>query len=211
MAFLPVAVLLVVTPGADFAVVVRNAIHGRAQGMTTGAGTVVGMLVHTCLAAFGLSALLASSAAAFTIVKVLGAVYLCWLGARALWESRPRRPDAAPPPADAPSPAPAPAPLSRAFRDGVLTNVLNPKAPLVFMSILPQFMSESGPSLPQTLVLSAVLLACALPWYLAVAALVTRIRGVLERPAVRRLVDRVTGGVLLTLGVSLVFERRPLA
>ena len=207
VAFVAVAAVLVVTPGADFAVVIRNSLRGRRQGLATSAGTLVGLVVHTGAAALGLSALLAASTAAFTVVKLAGAAYLCWLGGRALWTSRGHGRAATSTPQ--PPPARSPLPETAAFRHGLLTNVLNPKAPLIFLSILPQFIPRGAPVLPRTLLLSAILIGLAALWYPALATLVTRVQPVLSRTAVRRALDRVTGSVLIVLGVRLAFERRP--
>jgi len=205
-AFVAVAAVLVLTPGPDFAVVVRNALRGRRLGVATSAGTISGLLVHTVAAALGLSAVLAASALAFTLLKVAGAVYLCWLGVRALLSAGSHgasHQDL--------SQLATPLPARLAFRHGLLTNVLNPKAPLIFLSVLPQFIPRGVAVLPRTLLLSMILVGLAAVWYLSVAALVASVQPVLSRPAVRRRLDRVTGVVLISLGVRLALERRPLS
>ena len=202
-AFVAVAAVLVVTPGPDFAVVVRNALRGRPQGIATSAGTISGLMVHTAVAALGLSAILAASAAVFTVVKVAGAGYLCWLGLRAL------RSAGSPHPVPGGSLPATPLATRLAFRQGLLTNVLNPKAPLIFLSVLPQFIPRGAAVLPRTLLLSLILVALATAWYLTLAGLVATLQPVLSRPAVRRRLDRVTGVVLIGLGIRLVLEQRP--
>lgn len=207
VAFTAVAAVLVVTPGADFAVVVRNGLRGRRVGLATSAGTVSGLLVHATAAALGLSAVLAASALAFTIVKLFGGAYLCWLGLRALLSSRSRsRSDEEPTCARS---TPKSLPSGLAYRHGLLTNVLNPKAPLIFLSVLPQFIPRGATVLPRTLLLSAILVALAALWYFVLACLVAALQPVLSRAAVRRGLDRVTGVVLVTLGIRLALERRP--
>lgn len=203
-AFIAVAAVLVITPGPDFAVVVRNALRGRRQGVATTAGTVSGLMVHTAVAALGLSAILAASAVVFTGVKVAGAGYLCWLGLRALRSAGSHDPE--------PGDHRRPVTLLRtrlAFRQGLLTNVLNPKAPLIFLSVLPQFIPRGAAVLPRTLLLSVILVGLATAWYLTLAGLVATLQPVLSRPAVRRRLDRVTGVVLIGLGIRLVLEQRP--
>ncbi len=185
---------------------VRNALRGRGLGVATSAGTISGLLVHTVAAALGLSAVLAASALAFTLVKVAGAGYLCWLGMRALLSAGSRRAahqDL--------SQSATPLPARLAFRHGLLTNVLNPKAPLIFLSVLPQFIPRGAAVLPRTLLLSMILVGLAGVWYLSVAALVASVQPVLSRLAVRRRLDRVTGVVLIGLGVRLALERRPVS
>lgn len=207
-AFVVVAAVLVITPGPDFAVVVRNALRGRRQGFATSAGTVSGLLVHTLTAALGLSAVLAASAVAFTVVKVAGALYLCWLGVRAFAaagsHTAARNIPATTPPA-------LPLPTRSAFRHGLLTNVLNPKAPLIFLSVLPQFIPRGVAVLPRTLLLSLILVTLAAAWYLTLTGLVATLQPLLSRPVVRRRLDRVTGVVLVGLGIRLALEHRPVA
>ena len=218
--FIPVAIALVITPGVDFAIVIRNALLGRQQGIVTSAGTAVGLMVHTLAAALGLSAVLAASALTFTLVKIAGAMYLLWLGVRALWSTRVSRVKTPPEPSgevhsssptilDQETPGRSTLSTLAAFRQGLLTNVLNPKAPLVFLSIMPQFIPRGAAILPRTLLLSAILISLALAWFIAIALLVQQVRPVLSRPAVRRAIDRVTGVFLVGLGVRLFLERRP--
>ena len=204
-AFFAVAALLIVTPGADFAIVVRNALHGRRQGLATSAGTIAGLLVHTTAAVLGISSLLAASATAFTVVKVLGGLYLVWLGMRALLGARRHRAQRA---GSGSGPGACLTPR-QAFRQGLLTNVLNPKATLIFISVLPQFIPADAQVVPRTVLLSLILVTMAALWYAAVAALVHQLRGVLSRASVRRALDRVTGTVLVALGLRLLVTKRP--
>lgn len=198
--------MLVMAPGPDFAVVVRNALRGRRQGVATTAGIISGLLVHTTVAALGLSAVLAASLLAFTVVKVVGAAYLCWLGIRALLSARPHAA------AHQPQAGPA-APLTSrlAYRHGLLTNVLNPKAPLVFLSVLPQFIPRGAAVLPRTVLLSTILITVATAWFLTLTRLVATLQPVLARPTVRRRLDQISGVVLIGLGIRLALERRPVA
>lgn len=173
--------------------------------MATSAGTVSGLLVHATAAALGLSAVLAASALAFTIVKLVGGAYLCWLGLRALLSS-PSRSDREPPRARS---TPKSLPAGLAYRHGLLTNVLNPKAPLIFLSVLPQFIPRGAAVLPRTLLYSGILVALAALWFFVLACLVARLQPVFSRAAVRRGLCRLTGVVLITLGIRLALERRP--
>ena len=132
--FVVAALLLLLTPGpAVLYIVTRSIDQGRRAGIVSMLGVHVGTLVHIAAAAAGLSALLAASAAAFTTVKYLGAAYLVYLGLRRLLQ-----------PAPAPGMAPIREPrLRRAFLDGVVVNVLNPKTALFFLAFLPQFVDIS--------------------------------------------------------------------
>jgi RhtB (resistance to homoserine/threonine) family protein len=201
LGFLGVLALTYIVPGPDFAVVLRNAARSAKSGYLASAGVLTGVCVHITAAALGLSALLAQSALAFTIVKVIGAGYLVFLGAQALWASRRKFI------ADAPA---EPSGTDRlAFAQGFLSNVSNPKAVLFFVSLMPQFIDRSAPVLPQTLLLGLLTLVFGVVWWPLLVSLANRIRGVFARPRVRRGLDRVTGVVFIGLGIRLL--RTPIA
>ncbi|MEO3792157.1 LysE family translocator [Nonomuraea sp. B10E15] len=204
VAFGGVVLLGAMSPGPDFAVVVRrSAVSGRGHGMAAATGISVGVFAWVVAAATGVAALLAASAMAFTVVKVAGAAYLLYLGVRALRAALRRGGDLT---FDAPDPGGRGA--WAAFAEGLFTNVLNPKAALFFVALMPQFLS-SGASLPDTLVLSVIALAGTVAWFLVVATIVGTLRKVFARPAVRRTVDGLTGAALIALGVKLAGSGNP--
>ncbi|GAA3589898.1 LysE family translocator [Nonomuraea rosea] len=204
VAFGGVVLLGAMSPGPDFAVVVRrSAVSGRGYGMAAAAGIAVGVFVWVVAAATGIAALLAASATAFTVVKVVGAAYLLYLGAKAL-RSALRKGGAL----ELDLPDPARRSSWAAFAEGLLTNVLNPKAALFFVALVPQFVS-SGASVRDTLLLSLIALAGTVAWFLVVANIVGTLRKVFARPAVRRTVDGLTGVALIGLGVKLATSSRP--
>lgn len=206
--FLPIVVLALMVPGPDFAVVVRNAARDRAVGWATAAGTVSGLCVHMVAAGLGLSAVLTSSATAFTVVKVAGAAYLILLGAQALLGAhRDARASGDGPGRQERSLAPGRLSRGRAFREGLLTNVLNPKAALFFVSLLPQFLDPDSAVLPQTLALSLVTVGCGAVWWVGVVAVVDRLRSLLGRPVARRSMERITGITFIALGTKLATTR----
>ena len=200
-AFGGVVLLGAMSPGPDFAVVVRrSAVSGRGPGMAAAAGIAVGVFAWVVAAATGIAALLAASALAFTVVKVAGAAYLLYLGVRALrsaWRGGGELRLDVPDPGGRGSWA--------AFAEGLLTNVLNPKAALFFVALVPQFLS-SGAS---ALMLSGVALAGTVAWFLVVANVVGTLRRVFARSAVRRAVDGLTGAALIGLGIKLAASSRP--
>jgi threonine/homoserine/homoserine lactone efflux protein len=142
--FIVAGLLLNLTPGADIAYTVsRAAAQGPRAGVVAALGIGAGCLFHVVLATLGISAAIAASALAFTVLKLLGAAYLGYLGATliaAAW--RARRPPATPDPSTAKR---APASLGRVFRDGVLINATNPKVALFFIAFLPQFVATGAP------------------------------------------------------------------
>ncbi|MEV4374404.1 LysE family translocator [Nonomuraea sp. NPDC049637] len=192
------------SPGPDFAVVVRrSALSGRWHGMAAAAGIAVGVAVWVMAAGTGVAALLAASATAFTVVKVVGAAYLLYLGVKALRAALRKGG-----PLDLGLPAPADRGPWAAFAEGLLTNVLNPKAALFFVALVPHFVSE-GAAFGDTLLLSAVALAGTMVWFLTVANVVSTLRRVFARPGVRKAVDGLTGAALIGLGVNLAVAGRP--
>ncbi|MFJ4989769.1 LysE family translocator [Streptomyces sp. NPDC088732] len=200
--FTGVAAGMVVMPGADFTVVVRNALVSRRTGIATGIGVACGLLVHTMLAVAGLAAVLVAVPTLFLLVQVLGGGYLVYLGARVLIAAaRQGRHTVEPAPGHASRTAHGTLP---GLRQGFLTNALNPKAPVFFLSLLPQFVPPGQPAMPLTLILSLIVATLALVWFPTVALLVDRLGAWLRRPAVARLVQTASGSMLVVLGAVLL-------
>ncbi len=190
--FAAATVLLVVVPGPNLVyIVTRGASQGRRVGLASAMGVETGTLIHIAAAALGLSALLASSAAAFEVVRYGGAAYLLYLGVRTL-----RAKDAGEPAAVASQPA-----LGRVYAEGVLVNVLNPKVALFFLAFLPQFVDPSaGGAAGQVLVLGAVFFPIALVLDLLYAQAASLLGARLgARPT---LVRRTSGGIYIALAVA---------
>jgi threonine/homoserine/homoserine lactone efflux protein len=196
--FLVVSIVITVTPGPDMALVLRNGMRGGSRAAWwTGLGCVCGIPAHATAAVVGLSALLAASATAFTVVKLAGAVYLVYLGASALWHTRRR--SVAPSAVTARS-GPDVGRLE-AFRQGLISNLLNPKIALLFLTLLPQFVSVGEPVASTTAVLAAVFLALAAVWWRVFSFAVAVLGRVLSGRRVRTVVERVAGTVLIGLGL----------
>ncbi len=198
--------LLNLTPGPDVLCIVRHALRGGVRaGMVAGLGVVGGCFVHVGAAALGLGVLLQGSATAFTVLKLAGAAYLCWIGWKAL-----RAPSGLGLPADEASNTP-PAPAWRSvFLDGFWTNVLNPKVALFFLAFLPQFIAPGtdDPTLV-FLALGLVFNLASVPINLGWAALAAWLAG---RPSMQRglaWVDRVAGVLLIGFGLRLAWSERP--
>lgn len=198
--FLAVATLVVLTPGPDMALVARNTFAGgRLSGLATSAGTCSGLLVHATAAAVGLSAVLLASSEAFTVVKIAGAAYLIFLGIRTIFGAGRDVPAAAGERATDPW---------AAYRQGVLTNVLNPKVAVFFLSLLPQFVDPGPGSTWRLLLLSGLFIAMGIVWLTAYTLGLHAVSAFVGRPPVRRIIGSVTGGVLLLLGARLALQRR---
>jgi threonine/homoserine/homoserine lactone efflux protein len=199
VAFAAVAALIVVTPGPDMALVLRNGVaNGRRAAVATALGINAGLLVWALAAALGIAAVLHASSEAFTVLKLAGAIYLVWLGARALLDAwRGTADDLR-----------APGRRSSPFRQGLLCNLLNPKIALVYTTLIPQFVDRGGSEVAQTFALAGVFIAMGLVWLTGYALLVAEAGALLRRPRVRRVVNAVSGAVLTALGLRLALERR---
>ena len=201
LAFAGVSLLLAITPGPDMAVVTKNALaHGRRGVFLTTSGIGSALLIWVTATAFGVSALLRSSADLLFALKLVGAAYLAYLGARTLIESRHR-------PAELITTAGPAAPSHAIFRQGFLSALFNPKLGVFFVTFLPQFVEPGQALLPRLLLLGLTFAIIGFTWMNAYGLLVTRIRGLITAPRVRQWMERVTGVVLLGFGARLAFER----
>jgi threonine/homoserine/homoserine lactone efflux protein len=185
-------------PGPSvFYIVTRSLVQGRRAGVTSMLGVQTGGLVHVVAAAFGVSALIASSAAAFTVVKYAGAAYLVFLGLRKLFGPHDEEPEIEHGPASA----------ARLFGHGVVVNVLNPKTALFFLAFLPQFVDPSaGPVAPQMLVLGLLLVSLGVLSDGTYALLAARVGSHLRA---RRRLERISGGIFVGLGVVAALAGEP--
>ena len=195
-AFLGVSAVVIVTPGQDTALTIRNTLlGGRSGGIATAAGVVSGQLVWALAASAGLSAVLLASAPLFMAIRIAGAAYLVLLGVQALVAAirGAHRVDA-----DA-----APRRRRAPYRQGVLSNLGNPKMAVFFTSLLPQF----GSSFAAMLALGLVFATLTLVWLSAYAVAVAKATNFLQRSWVRRALDAATGLVLVALGLRVATER----
>lgn len=201
MTFAIAALVLIMLPGPDQALLTRNAlVGGRRGGLLTMVGGVLGVTIHAGAASLGLSALLLTSATAFTVLKIVGAVYLLWLAAQMLWSAR--RSGRAP---ETDEITAAPERRWTYLRQGFLSNALNPKVALFFVTFLPQFLSaDSGSPRAEALLLSAIFGLLYLAWFSLYVAAVERLGRWLRRPRVQARIEQVTGLILAAVAVRLV-------
>ena len=193
-AFLGVSLLVIVTPGQDTALTIRNTLlGGRRAGVRTAAGVAAGQATWTLAASAGVVALLRASEPAFVAVRLAGATYLVYLGLQTLL----RRGHVEPRAGDGGS-------SRRALRQGLLSNLGNPKMAVFFTSLLPQF----GSSFAALVGLGLAFCSLTFLWLSGYAWAVARAGDVLRRPRIRRALDRVTGVVLVAFGLRLAASRR---
>lgn len=202
-AWLAVSAVLIVTPGPDTALVIRNALRSGARAASlTALGVGVGSLAWAVAAALGVGLILERSATAFTVLKLAGATYLIYLGLRSiLGDSRAKAPSTT-------SSRAAPALDDRgAIGQGILNNLLNPKAGAFFVTILPQFVTP-GDMTSRLVLMMLAYEVMVVGWLVAYGIVVSRARRRLVGSRVRRWMERATGAVLIGLGVRLALERR---
>jgi threonine/homoserine/homoserine lactone efflux protein len=201
--FIATAMVLVITPGQDtFFILGRSLSGGRAAGLAAALGISAGSVLHTFAAALGLSALLATSPYAFMAVKYAGAAYLIYLGARALVSRT-----AGLPGDDAKS---GNGGRWSAFRQGVFSNVLNPKVALFFLALMPQFIdATSTRKVGAFLALGLSFVALGVVWCVVLAIGAAKLRGVLlRRPSMANLLNRIAGAMFIALGLRLAAARQ---
>ncbi len=206
VAFLAASAVVIVTPGQDTALAIRNTLAGgRRSGVFTAFGVVTGQLTWTLAASAGVTAVLLASAAAFTALKIAGAAYLVVLGLQALSGAllAPRKPRRVEGDQRLPRVGPA-----AAYRQGLISNLGNPKIAVFFTSLLPQFAPAGGASFFQLLALGLVFASMTLAWLSMYAFAVARAGDVLRRPSVRRVLDALTGAVLVAVGARLALADR---
>ncbi len=204
LAFAIVAGLMTMSPGADTLLVVRNVLRGgRRDGMFTAIGICSGLYVHALLSALGVSILLMHSATAFTALKIAGACNLAWLGLQSLRSAA----------RGAMLPSGAAIATSqvvalRSYREGFLTNLLNPKVIVFYLALLPQFIGPDDPVLRKSLLLTAIHVAEGIAWFFTISFLVDRSRLFFLRPLLRRWLDALCGTFLVALGIRLALQRQ---
>jgi threonine/homoserine/homoserine lactone efflux protein len=204
-AFLGISAIVIVTPGQDTVLTIRNTLlGGRQAGVATAAGVALGQASWTLAASLGLTALLVAWEPAFAAIRLVGAGYLIYLGAhsirRAIW----------------PAPAAHTTPEQRttdltpanALRQGVLSNLGNPKMVIFFSSLLPQFVEAGSSTFVSMLALGLVFGAMTLTWLSAYATVIARVGHFLGRPRIQRAFSAVMGALLVAFGVRLAVEAR---
>jgi threonine/homoserine/homoserine lactone efflux protein len=200
LVFLGVVALLTITPGADMAMVSRSVLlGGRRDAFATTLGISAGCFVWAIVSAAGVAAVLAASQTAYDALRLVGAAYLVWLGVQSLlaaWRGQD------------PTLTAEGVGRRRPFRQGLLTNLFNPKIALFYSTFLPQFIGPGDPALLMSMLLAGVHIALGLVWLTAYAWLLDRAVTAFKSSRLRRALDALTGTVLVALGLRLAAERR---
>lgn len=199
LAFTAAAALLTVTPGLDTALVLRTAVAvGPRPALRAGVGIIAGCFTWGLLVAFGLGALIAVSELAFNVVKIAGAIYLTWLGLKLL------RPGAR-----ADGKRESARAVAGWFRRGLLTNLLNPKIGVFYVSFLPQFIPRGANVPAMTILMTGIHAVLGLCWFALLVSATRPFARVLASRTFVRWLDRATGGLFVALGIRLAFAQRP--
>ncbi|AUV87743.1 LysE family translocator [Vibrio campbellii] len=202
-AFLIAITILTLTPGLDTALVIRNTSRsGLKDGCTTSLGICFGLFVHALFSAIGISAVLAQSAELFQMVKMVGAAYLIWLGLsslRALMKSSGG--------IAVSEQAHQAYSGKRAFREGFLSNVLNPKTAVFYLAFLPQFVNPEGSPLLQSMLMASIHFIIAMVWQCGLAGALNSAKTLLKNASFMKWMEGTTGAVLVALGIKLLVEK----
>jgi RhtB (resistance to homoserine/threonine) family protein len=201
--FTVLAAALTLTPGADTMLVLRNVLRGnRRTGFSTTLGVCTGLFGHALLSGLGLSVLLLHSAELFSLVKLAGAAYLIRLGYLSLRDAaRQSAPVLLETTADLRKSA------LRCFREGLLTNLLNPKVAVFYLAFLPQFIGPSDPVMAKSILLAGIHYVMGIAWLMTVSVFVDQARRFITRTSVKRFLDGLCGAIMVGLGLKLIMEK----
>ena len=206
VSFLVAITLLSISPGVDTLLVIRNTARGGVRdGVATSIAICCGLFVHATISALGISLILLQSAWAFHMLKLVGAAYLIWLGVSSLLAAR----RGAPLPVKGVMTSGSPVPFWQPIKEGVLSNVLNPKTVVFYMAFLPQFISPSDPALLKSLWLAGVHFVIANIWQISVVLMVGGASKWLASARFAQTLNAATGVVLVVFGVRLALAQRP--
>ena len=201
--FLLMCILLIILPGPDTAIATKNTlVQGRSEGLKTILGSCCGLLIHTFAAVIGLSAIIVKSAYLFTVIKYVGAVYLCYLGIKTLWSIRnlyKQLPDE--------SQTNNKYTGQPCFKQGFLTNVTNPKVAVFFLTFLPQFVDGPDQTVLPFLLMGLLYTGLTALWFVFYIYLLDQISSFMKKPRTKLAIEGVTGTILIAFGIKLALEK----
>ncbi|RJX75766.1 LysE family translocator [Vibrio sinensis] len=202
-AFIIAITILTLTPGVDTALVLRNSSRGgMPDGVTTSLGICLGLFVHAMFSAVGISAVLAQSAEAFQAVKMVGAIYLIWLGVSSLRAIVRGDVSVAVNTANEHK-----LDWRRSLREGFLSNVLNPKTAVFYLAFLPQFINPEGSAITQSFLMASIHFVIAMIWQCSLAGALNSAKKLLKSARFMTWMEGTTGVVMVALGFKLLFEK----
>ena len=199
--FVLMSIFLIILPGPDIAIATKNTVTvGRIGGLKTVLGTCCALLIHTSAAILGLSAIIVKSALLFSVFKYVGAVYLIYLGIKTLWSLK-KKEEAASVEMNTKSQFGN----TSCFKQGFLTNILNPKVAVFFLTFLPQFVDPGSNTFLPFLIMGITYTILTAVWFLLYVYLINHISAFMKKPKTQNIIEGITGTILIGFGIKLVF------
>ena len=201
--FVIMCVCLIILPGPDTAIVTKNTISvGKIGGIKTALGICCALLIHTSAAILGLSAIIVKSALLFSVFKYVGAVYLIYLGVKALWSLKKKDESAS-----VEMNLKSHFKNTSLFKQGFLTNLLNPKVAVFFLTFLPQFVVSGSNTFFPFLIMGITYTVLTAIWFLIYVSLINQISAFMKRPKTKNIIEGITGAILIGFGIKLALEK----
>jgi RhtB (resistance to homoserine/threonine) family protein len=201
--FVLMCILLIILPGPDTAIATKNTITvGRIGGLKTALGTCCALLIHTSAAVLGLSAIIVKSALLFSVFKYVGAVYLIYLGIKTLWSLRKKEIGAS-----VEMDTKSQFTNKSCFKQGFLTNILNPKVAVFFLTFLPQFVDAGSNTFIPFLLMGITYTLLTAVWFLLYVYLINQVSAFMKKPKAQNIIEGITGTILIGFGIKLALEK----
>lgn len=201
--FVLMCIFLIILPGPDTAVVTKNTlIDRRIGGLKTSLGIICALLIHTFAAVLGLSAIIVKSAVLFSIFKYAGAVYLIYLGVKILWSLRKKEAAASVEMTAISQPR-----NTSCFKQGFLTDILNPKVAIFFLSFFPQFVEPGNGTFVPFLIMGITFTLLSAIWLFIYVYLINQIGAFMKKPKVKNVIEGITGIIIIGFGIKLAMEK----
>ncbi|MFS0777543.1 LysE family translocator [Neobacillus sp. 3P2-tot-E-2] len=201
--FVLMCIFLIILPGPDTAIATKNTVTvGRIGGLKTALGTCCALLIHTSAAVLGLSAIIVKSALLFSVFKYVGAVYLIYLGIKTLWSLRKKK--------EAESVVintKSKFTNKYCFKQGFLTNILNPKVAVFFLTFLPQFVDAGSNTFIPFLLMGITYTVLTAVWFLLYVYLINQVSDFMKKPKAQNIIEGITGSILIGFGIKLALEK----
>ncbi|MDR7236530.1 LysE family translocator [Neobacillus drentensis] len=201
--FVLMCIFLIILPGPDTAIATKNTVKfGRIGGLKTALGTCCALLIHTSAAVLGLSAIILKSALLFSVFKYVGAVYLIYLGVKTLWSMK-KKEEAASVEINTKNQFDN----TSCFKQGFLTNILNPKVAVFFLTFLPQFVDSGSNNFLPFLIMGITYTVLTAIWFLLYVYLINQISAFMKKPKAQNIIEGITGTILIGFGIKLALEK----
>ncbi|MBW1670551.1 MAG: LysE family translocator [Deltaproteobacteria bacterium] len=199
--FVAVTLVLTVTPGVDTFIIMRNVLRGGPKdGFYTAIGICSGLFVHASLSAFGISVILVRSAVFFNFVKMAGAIYLVWLGLSSIYGAMRHKNSFEYTQSAVPKEKLYP---TKSLREGLLSNVLNPKPAVFYLAFFPQFINHGDPVFVKTMFLASIQFVIGISWLIMLSFFVSQVKNYIEKPSIKKALDTLSGSILIAFGIKI--------